>query len=263
MLFADSGGTKTDWCFVNTYGVRSYFATESYHPSNWGESFFKRIKSFWETKPELKSAQLFFYGAGCLNSQKAGELSGRFKEFQFSNVWVSSDLHGAGMASYGRKNGTVAIMGTGSVMFSWNDGQVENIIGGLGHEIGDEGSGYYFGKLILNGLINKTLNKKQLDIIDCRFEDISLNQKFRVARLASELKEYKEVFRNFHIKNIDAFLRFHIAKTDKLNLTIVGSYGFHHQDIISSYLYENGVFVDQFIERPINAIVEQTVSLNE
>ena len=48
-LVADSGGTQTDWCFVSETGVREYFTTKSFHPSNWNEDFFKELENFPES----------------------------------------------------------------------------------------------------------------------------------------------------------------------------------------------------------------------
>lgn len=263
MLFADSGGTKTDWCFVDANGMKSYFSTESYHPANWNDTFFDRISSFWKSKTQMKSAQLYFYGAGCFNVDNARKLSDKFKEFHFANVKVRSDLHGAGMASYGMRKGLVAIMGTGSVLFSWKDIEVGNVIGGLGHNVGDQGSGYYFGRLVLEAIRHKTLSLNQLKIVGSKFKDVDLDQKFAVANITSELRDYKDEFKNIHELNVYAFIKEHIPESYGAKLTVVGSYGYHHQNIISPCLQEKGVFVDQFIERPIEAIVEQTVSLNE
>ena len=47
-LIADSGGTKTDWCFVDVLGNKNYFTTASYHPNLMSEEWIETNKSFWK-----------------------------------------------------------------------------------------------------------------------------------------------------------------------------------------------------------------------
>ena len=78
LLIADSGGTKTDWCFIDELGNQHYFSSESYHPSNWSVDFTERIAAFWEQRPELKKAQVHLFCAGCLNPTNALKLESIF-----------------------------------------------------------------------------------------------------------------------------------------------------------------------------------------
>ncbi|NRA10761.1 MAG: hypothetical protein HRT57_02250, partial [Crocinitomicaceae bacterium] len=165
-LFADSGGTGTGWVYLDSNGNKVYFDTESYHPSNWNESFWFRFVSFWESKRHLLGYTLNFYGAGCLNTDYATLIREKFESIGFSNVKIKSDLHAAGYSVHKNGKGVVIISGTGSVLFDYFDFHVTNIVGGKGHVLGDEGSGFYFGKLIIEKYRVGSLNDRQISILN-------------------------------------------------------------------------------------------------
>ena len=145
ILIGESGGTKTDWCLIGSEGTLEEFTTESYHNDNWNPSFHQRSESFWKEKPKLLQANLLFFGAGCFNLDIRKKQAQLFTKLGFKNVEIKSDLDAAGIAAYGIDSGLVSINGTGSVLFEWSGHEVSNLHGGLGFEMGDEGSGYYFG----------------------------------------------------------------------------------------------------------------------
>src|SRR5690606_6408527 len=146
----EGGGTKTDWRILEEGQVIDSFQTRSYHPSHWNDVFFEEVAEFWIKKlPSTYKLKGFL--AGRLRLEKRSELESALlkRGLHFS---VSSDLHAAGIAAYGpHGRGWCAIAGTGSVLFHFNAGEVTEIRGGKGHEEGDEGSAYYFGKLVLEG----------------------------------------------------------------------------------------------------------------
>ncbi len=257
-LIADSGGTKTDWCYVDTDEKSHFFSTNSYHPEQWNSAFFEKSKLFWEEFGELGEIKLYFFGAGCYFVEKCEKLVQFFKSLGFQSVSIFSDLHGSAIASFGKANGKVAIMGTGSVVFHWKNEQIENIIGGKGHLIGDEGSGYYFGKLILEAIKNRELSSLQLKTIERKVPTtIDLSNKYEVAKISYLLKDDKDLFFFFHRQNIIQFITSHNLQFDSNKIAIVGSYAFHHQDIIRSVFEEKGVEISTFIEKPIYQLVEQ------
>lgn len=83
ILIADSGATKTDWCFGNTLHDCQVVHTEGINPFHLTEEKIKQILQ--ESlilqlpfpKEEVKA--VFFYGAGC-TPEKAGKLSGLLAE---------------------------------------------------------------------------------------------------------------------------------------------------------------------------------------
>jgi len=258
-LIADSGGTNTDWCLIDEEGVKNFFVTESYHPNNWSNNFFNNIKRFWSDF-DCNSINLYFFGAGCLSSSHSEKLVYHFELLEFNSVKVNSDLHAAAYCTLGAKNGTVAILGTGSVLFSWENSEVENIIGGKGHLEEDEGSGYYFGKIILSAYLQNKLSEEQLTTLKSQCLDVAsieITNKYDVARIASQLSSNKLLFKKYHLQNFQLFARKHIFKNKRFNLQIVGSYGTNHIDYLKQELSKVNVVIEQVVDKPISLLVEQ------
>lgn len=270
ILVADSGGTKTDWCFVDSSGKKEFFTTESYHPINWSESFEQSIHRYWENRNSEKSANLIFFSAGCLKNEKADELLEIMKRVGFLNVKVRSDLHAAGLASLGSKNGVVAILGTGSVMFDWENCEVENVIGGKGHEQGDEGSGFYFGKLVYQAYQANALSQGQRRIIEGTLDlDRIKNQielgdtKYILAEIAFSLKEHHREFSRFHKTNVELFLDKHMVGNNSKEIYLVGSYVYFHASYFTEVFSKKGIIIKGIIHKPITSLVEQIVHFVE
>jgi len=270
LLIADSGGTKTDWCYVDENSEKHFFSTESYHPANWSDEFIERIKAYWTQFPNYKSAELYFFCAGCLKLEKANELKNIFNKIGFSKINVKSDLHAAGLALYGNKDGNVAIIGTGSVFFEWKNTDVALIIGGKGFEVGDEGSGFYFGKLVFQAYQANKLTLEQRQIFE---ENINISElekalienktKTVFSKIPAQLKQYVPEFTNWHEENIRLFFEPIQKGSTQLFIRIVGGYFTAHSSIFLPYLTSRNIEVEQFTARPIDCLVDYLADLNE
>ena len=177
---------------------------------------------------------------------------------------VSSDLHAAGIAAYGpHGRGWCAIAGTGSVLFHFNAGEVTEIRGGKGHEEGDEGSAYYFGKLVLEG---RNIERFQpfVQIAISQYDEIAFrgkNKKLEVASLAVRLGDNPQ-FEHFHRKNIEQFVATH--KLDDIQeLCIIGSYAFHQQELFREVLLRKSAISCRFIAEPIMQLTEYQAAIFE
>jgi glucosamine kinase len=262
-LLADSGGSKTDWCFLDGNNAKEMYTTESFHPINWNEEFWQRMELFFSRRPNVKQASLRFFGAGCLNKDNADFLKSKFMHVGFTNVEVASDLHAAALACLCEKPGHIAIMGTGSVLFDWDGMEVKNIVGGKGHLEGDQGSAYYFGKLLLDAMRNNELAEHEknilLNIIENQpFEDggAQNDTKFHLANLAFLLRENKHDFERFHLKNMHEFYRSHIEGSFIKQLNLSGSYAFYHEDLLRKYFESQGIKIGIVIQRPIERMID-------
>lgn len=262
-LIADSGGTKTDWCFVDSSNNKKFFTTESYHPSNWNEAFWARFNNFWKKQSNYFNCDLEFYGAGLLNEARADELQTFFQEVGFSEVIVKSDLFAAGRALNVSELSTVAILGTGSVLFKFDGENIHGIIGGKGHEIGDEGSGYYFGKLVYEAYERELLTESQLELFINKIDILVLERslktkesKYELSNVAYLLRDNRTEFYHFHKQNCCAFYYMHSSGIQNNKISFVGSYAFHFQGIIRQVLSGFGVEVEKVIEKPIRLLID-------
>lgn len=151
IVVADSGATKTDWRIVEgdtvlrfeTTGLSPYFNTRE----DFVRELTRNIPSGFT--PESVSA-VFFYGSGCGTAERGNDVA-RYLSVFFANARVEahSDALGAARALFGRGEGIVAILGTGSNITRYNGTDLDARTPSLGYVLGDEGSGAYMGRLLL------------------------------------------------------------------------------------------------------------------
>ena len=269
ILVADSGGTQTDWCFVNANNEREYFTTKSFHPSNWNDDFFNEFFFFWQTKEELKQSELYFYGAGCLSPLNKTIIEDYFKNWGFQNVNILSDVEAACHALLGYKKGTVAILGTGSVVCDY-DGENDFVItGGLGYVLGDEGSGYFYGKLLLSSLLNNEfdleLSNELYSLLGDKSEIVqkvysSEGKRFisSLAELTKEFNQPNSVIEKIHILNFQSFISKYLNDKNK-DISIVGSYAYHNISILKNCLEKNDFNLINCVQYPIMSLTDYIV----
>lgn len=151
-LVAESGSTKTDWCLLRAGSKPVYFKTQGINPyiqSVEEISEILRNEIPWHTrkhKPEIIS----YYGAGASSKEKQTMLAGILKiHFGAGKVKVQSDLMAAARSLCGDKKGIVCILGTGSSSCYYNGSKIKEQKPSLGYLAGDEGSGNYMGRRLL------------------------------------------------------------------------------------------------------------------
>ncbi len=270
-LIGESGGTKTDWCFIDKCKTKTYFTRKSYHPLNCTQEFLDSEKQFWQSHAYMMESDVHFFGSGCFREKGSEKLLLFLKAIGLKKINIFSDLHAAGRASFWDDDGSVAILGTGSVLFNWHNCEVQELIGGKGFIKGDEGSGFYFGKLIYEAYVKGMLSSEQQKVMNSfivwnEFDQSFSNQTHKTlfSELSFKLKDFRILFHEFHVKNIQAFCDAHLIPQRHSDfVTVVGSYGFHHQRVVKEVFANYDVNVNAFIERPIERIVEQTVLFND
>lgn len=89
--------------------------------------------------------------AGGSSEQNRKTITAMIREFGFKNpLWIMDDAVTALVGATGEKKGIILIAGTGSIGIGMNENGQAIRVGGWGHIIGDEGSGYDIGRKILN-----------------------------------------------------------------------------------------------------------------
>jgi N-acetylglucosamine kinase-like BadF-type ATPase len=160
-LIADGGSTKVEWCLLNN-GRRKTFLTQGLSPYFLNTTQIADIISV-ELKPKLKDARIdrvFFYGTGCANPANAKNMKAALKQsFKEAAIEVGTDLLGAARALCGKEKGIACILGTGSNSCYYNGTKVAKNSPGLGYILGDEASGAYLGKKVVQHYLYKLLTK--------------------------------------------------------------------------------------------------------
>ena len=144
ILIADSGATKTDWCFGATLSDRQTIHTEGINPFHMDQTYMEEIIRH-QLIPQLPASfqpectAIHFYGAGCLPERTGGIVHILKHWFPHASVQVSTDLLGAARALCQREPGIACILGTGSNSCLYDGTQIIDNISPLGYILGDEG----------------------------------------------------------------------------------------------------------------------------
>lgn len=170
-LLADGGATKTAWCLI-TGSRKKVFSTQGISPYFLNAVQMEQIL-IEELKPhtgEAEVEEIFYYGTGCSNPQNAKLVKNAFKNvFPNAEVRVDHDLSAAAKALCGNEKGIACILGTGSNSCYYNGKKIVKNSPGLGFILGDEGSGAYLGKKILQHYLYDIFDNDLRARFDARF----------------------------------------------------------------------------------------------
>lgn len=150
-LIADAGSTKVEWCLVEgkkkktirTSGISPYFLSRQEIEQLLKKELAHRINL-------EKVTDVFYYGTGCANKANAQIVKKALQSFSpVATIEVTHDLMGAARGLCGHEKGVACILGTGSNSCFYNGKKIASNSPGLGYVLGDEGSGSYLGKKVL------------------------------------------------------------------------------------------------------------------
>ncbi len=150
-LIADSGSTKTEWCLLKN-SKKTLFTTQGMSPYfvNAAQVEDIIIKEVFPFIKKNKVDEIIFM----VPDAKIPRIKKCFKKFfrklfPGATVVVDNDLSGAAKALCGDEKGIACILGTGSNSCYYNGKRIVKNSPGLGFILGDEGSGAYLGKKVI------------------------------------------------------------------------------------------------------------------
>ncbi len=272
-LIADSGSTKCEWCLINdgkkktiiTQGISPYFLNS--------EQIILLLQK--ELMPKLKNVtvdEIYYYGTGLSNANNVKIVKIALKKlFTTAKIDANHDLLAAARALCGNKKGIACILGTGSNSCYYNGNKIVKNSPGLGYILGDEGSGAYLGKKVIQYYLYNTFDEDLMN----RFEKLFNTNKNEILEsvykkplanryLATFAKFLAENRGHFMVENIiedclNDFFFTHLNKYSEswtLPIHFVGSiaYGFKDilKDLCSSYELELGTVLKKPMEGLIN-----------
>lgn len=198
-LIADSGATKAEWCLVAgrkkktifTQGISPYFL----EPEQIRDLLVK------ELMPGVKKDgvdEIYYYGTGCASKENANIIrKALLQVFAGAKVQVDNDLAAAAKSVCGRKKGMVGNLGTGSFCCYYDGRKIAKQTAGIGYALGDEGSGAYLGKKVI-----------QYYLYDMFDEDLRTRFDAKYVTSRSEILQhvYKKPFPNRYLAGFALFL---------------------------------------------------------
>ena len=272
-LIADSGSTKCEWCLINngkkktilTQGISPYFLDTN--------QIIELLQK--ELLPKLKNveiANIYFYGTGLSNVNNVKIVNTALKKlFKVAKIEINHDLLAAARALCGNKKGIACILGTGSNSCFFNGKKIVKNSPGLGYVLGDEGSGAYLGKKVLQYYLYQTFDEDLLS----RFEKQFNTNKTEILDAVYKkplANRYLATFNNFLVDNrghymveniiedaLNDFFFTHLPKYTEswtLPINFVGSVAHGYKDVLKElcnvYELELGIILKKPMEGLIN-----------
>jgi N-acetylglucosamine kinase-like BadF-type ATPase len=252
LLLVESGSTKTDWCLVKKTGKPVHFKTSGINPYlQSSEAIISLLEDELNWDPSKHSADsIVFYGAGAGMLEHQQKLEYILKQFfGIRKIEVQGDMMAAARAMCGDNKGIVCILGTGSNSCYYNGKRIAEQQSSLGYIAGDEGSGNYMGKRILQYYAYNTFDEELKMAFEQKFgSDIIpivkklYSEAFPNRYLATFVQLLKENRGHFMVENIvedclNDFFHYHILKyrqSWKLPLYFTGSVSLEFQDVIKA-----------------------------
>ncbi|WP_341906413.1 hypothetical protein [Fluviicola taffensis] len=256
-IVADSGGSSTNWGIVLKNNEVVFIQTGSLHPK-YALSADYPIGKLKDQFKEM-NLPLYFYGAGCSSESVQAEMRTLLSQLGFSEVTIYPDTLAACRALYGNSAGWVAILGTGSILVRYDGSNVIDRVGGYGSLIGDEGSGFYFGKLLVQYLLRSEQWKEEwVAVFESRSWILSKLASSDAQHWISGLGEKTSAmdFRFLHEENARLFVELYCSPVPGLEqISFVGSYGYAQKTVFKEAFEQAGIQMGEGIASPIKDLV--------
>ena len=272
-LIADSGSTKTEWCLLKK-SKKTLFTTQGMSPYFVNEEQAKQIieKEVFPFLKKDKVDEIFFYGTGCKNPANIKMFEKVFQKlFPDSSVKIDNDLSGAAKALCGNQKGIACILGTGSNSCYYNGKKIVKNSPGLGFILGDEGSGAYLGKKVIQHYLYNIFDSDLRVRFDARFvttENEILESIYKkplpnryLASFAIFLAENRGhyMIENIIEDGINDFFYTHIIsykESSKLPIHFTGGIAYGFKEVVKQLCYNYDLQPGNFLRSPMEGLIK-------
>lgn len=273
ILIADSGATKCEWCLLEN-GKKKTIYTQGMSP------YYSKKEILIDTidkqlLPSLKKSipnAIYFYGTGCSSPANIKLIQQVLKQaFPKSKISVDHDLMGAARALCGRKKGIACILGTGTNSCYYDGKKIIKNVPGLGYVLGDEGSGAYLGKKVLQYYFYKTFDEELIYLFEKKYHLSSsevmdnIYKKDAPSRYLASFALFLDENRgHYMIENIledginDFFFQ-HLCKyaeSWKYPINFVGSIAYGFKDVLKELCNSYEFTLGKIIKSPMEGLIE-------
>jgi N-acetylglucosamine kinase-like BadF-type ATPase len=271
-LIADSGATKCEWCLIAngkkkkifTQGISPYFLD--------GNAIIAILTK--ELLPKLGSTtinQVHFYGTGLSNNYNVSIIKKAFKKlFPQTSIDVQTDLLAAARALCQHQKGMACILGTGSNSCYYNGKKIIKNSPGIGYILGDEGSGAYLGKKVIQHYLYKTFDEELNSLFEKKFNTtpIEILEKVYKAPLANKYLASFTIFLaenrgHYMIENIiedglNDFFFTHLYKYREswiMPINFIGSVAFGFKDVLKELCATYELELGKIMQKPMDGLI--------
>jgi len=273
-LIADCGSTKSEWTLVGpgkvksvvTQGISPYFLS--------GEQISEVLLK--ELRPKLKDAsieEICYYGTGCASPDNVVIVKKALKRVfpEAKTVHVMHDMLAAARALCGDQKGVAAILGTGSNSCYYNGKKILQNSPGIGYVLGDEGSGAYLGKKViqyymygtfddeLRGRFDLTYMTNPTEILENVYKKPLPNR--YLASFATFLAENRNhyMIENIIEDGLNDFFFNHLCKYREIwshPVNFVGSVAYGFRDVLAQLCHSYEFELGKVIKKPMTGLIE-------
>jgi glucosamine kinase len=272
-LIADSGSTKCEWCLLDN-GKKKIFSTQGISPYFLNADQIVAVLQK-ELMPKLKKLTVevvHFYGTGLSNNSNIKIINNALvRLFANAKINIEHDLLAAARALCGTDKGIACILGTGSNSCYFNGKKIQKNSPGLGYILGDEGSGAYLGKKVVQYYLYNTFDEDLKARFDKRFNvtkdeilDSVYKQPLANKYLASYAIFLAENRGHYMIENIiedglNDFFFNHLYKyreswTQPINF--VGSIAFGFKDVLKDLCNTYELELGTVLKKPMDGLIQ-------
>lgn len=272
-LIADSGSTKAEWCLldgknkkrITTQGISPYFLSSQQMVNLLEVELLSKLSG-------ISPNRIHYYGTGCSTPNNTIIVKrGLKKLFPKAIINVNTDLMGAAKALCGDKKGVACILGTGSNSCYYNGRKIINNSPGLGFILGDEGSGAYLGKKVVQYFLYNTFDPDLMDRFKSKYNtdkttilDAVYKQPLPNRYLANFVEFLVENRGHFMVENIieDGFNDFfftHICKYKEswtLPINFIGSVAFGFKDVLIDMCQSYELELGKVLKQPMDGLIK-------
>ena len=220
---------------------------------------------------ESRIGEVHFYGTGCLRKSNAAIVAKALRSvFPAAAVSVENDLLAAARAVCGHEKGVACILGTGSNSCYFNGKKIVKNSPGLGYVLGDEGSGAYLGRKVLQYYLYNTFDEDLRARFDAKFVttaaeilDHVYKQPMANRYLASFTEFLAENRGHYMVENIvedgiNEFFFNHIAKYREswiLPVHFVGGVAYGFRDVVMEICRNYELTPGKILKNPMEGLV--------
>ena len=270
-IIADSSASRTEWVLVDGNTVVEHAFTKGLNP------FFQSRRDISHSiRLELPEAflkkrweHIYFYGAGCANTDKKkiveASLVAQFK----TPVTVESDLLGAARGLLINEPGIACILGSGSNSFYYDGKQIVKNVRSLGFVLGDEGSASYIGKRFVSDCLKdiapeqlrnsfyEYINKTPDEIMTSIYENTLPGNMLSVySRFLMDKLEMDYVY-DIVYSSINDFFTRNVAQYNyrDLNVCFVGSNACAYSGVLNEVAKKFGINIRKILPSSVPGLV--------
>jgi N-acetylglucosamine kinase-like BadF-type ATPase len=275
LLIADSGSTKCDWMLIRENEETMSFSTMGFNPFFHNEAVIsnaiRQNTDMCQFADEV--TLLFLYSAGCSSKELKAVVERALRTvFTKATILVDHDLVGAAFATWDDNPAITGILGTGSnsCYFDGDNVKQAHLGLGMGYILGDEGSGSYYGKILLRQFLSNALPAEIHEVLKNEYklsresivEGVYMKPHANVF-LAQFMKVFSDNKTNPWVQEtvnqgMRDFLRTHIQcykNHQRVQTHMIGSIAYFFEENLRKEAETMGISIGTIIKKPIYGLV--------